>query len=279
LPFDSEDDRRVALAEWLTAPENPYFSRAIANRVWANFFGVGLVEPVDDLRVFNPPSNPALLDALAEYLAAHDYDLRALMRVILESATYQRASVPLPGNREDRRHYSRYYPRRLMAEVLLDAVSQATGLPGEFTTIDFPGGDQQATDFYPKGTRALELFDSAVESRFLTTFGRNERAITCECERSNEPSMVQVLHLSNGDTIDKRLTAPDGVLSRWLEEGKSDDEIIEEMYLRTLSRPPTQKERNALEEQIAAEEASERRAVLEDIFWALLTSREFLFTH
>ncbi len=279
LSLHGEEDRRVALAAWLTAPENPYFSRAIANRVWANFFGTGLVEPVDDLRVSNPPSNPALLDAVSDYLITEDYDLRALMRLILKSAAYQRASLPLPGNREDRRHYSRYYPRRLMAEVLLDAVAQATGLPGEFTTIDFPGGDQQSTDFYPKGTRALELFDSAVESRFLTTFGRNERAITCECERSNEPSMVQVLHLSNGETIDRRLTSEKGLLTAWIAEGWPDSRILEEMYLRTVSRFPAPEERELLLAEMAQGGDGERRAVLEDIFWALLTSREFLFTH
>ncbi|HUF63012.1 MAG TPA: DUF1549 and DUF1553 domain-containing protein [Verrucomicrobiales bacterium] len=279
LPLDAEEDRRVALAGWLTSPANPYFSRAIANRIWANFFGTGLVEPVDDLRVSNPPSNPALLDAVSDYLIAQDYDLRALMGLILKSAAYQRSSRPLPGNRDDRRHYSRYYPRRLMAEVLLDAVAQSTGLPGEFTTIDFPGGDQQPTDFYPEGTRALELFDSAVESRFLTTFGRNERAITCECERSNEPSMVQALHLSNGDTIDRRLTSEKSPLTGWIAAGWPGLRILEEMYLRTVSRFPTPEETDALLAEIAQGGEAGRRAVLEDIFWALLTSREFLFTH
>ena len=159
LPFESEVDRRIALADWLTAPENPYFSRAITNRVWANFFGVGLVENVDDLRLTNPPSNAALLDAAAKYLVDHRYDVKALMRAILQSATYARSSQPLPGNVTDERFYSRYYPRRLMAEVLLDALSQVSGAPSNFGS-------------YAPAWRAIQLPDVGVNSYFLKAFGR-----------------------------------------------------------------------------------------------------------
>lgn len=207
LEFDDPRDRREYLAQWMTSPDNPYFGRAIANRIWANFFGVGLVEQVDDLRVSNPASNEQLLTAAADYLAQQDFDLKALMRQILLSRAYQRSSVAPPGTEGDKQYYSRYFPRRLMAEVLLDAISDVTSVPSTFNEILFAGADRRKTDFYPEGTRAIQLYDSAVDSYFLKTFGRNQRRITCECERSDEPSMVQVLHMSNGDTINGKLSA------------------------------------------------------------------------
>lgn len=272
-------DRREYLAEWLTSPDNPYFARAIANRVWANFFGVGLVEPVDDLRASNPASNERLLSAVADFLQEHDFDLKALMRVILQSATYQRSSDPLPANEEDQRFYARYHPRRLMAEVLLDAVSQVTDVPTEFTQIAYPGADFQKTDFYPEGTRALELYDSAVKSYFLKTFGRNEREITCECERSNEPSMVQVLHLTNGETMLEKLTAEDGRVARLVNSNLPDYRVVEEVYLSALARYPTDEEMRALLAVLQKTPADERRIAVEDLFWSVLSSREFLFQH
>lgn len=278
LEFDDPQDRREVLADWLTSAENPYFSRAIANRVWANFFGVGLIESVDDLRVSNPASNEVLLDAAAQYLIAHDYNLKALMREILLSSTYQRSSQNVAGNEADQRHYSRYIPRRLMAEVLLDAISDVTAVPTSFTQIEFPGADFAGTDFYPAGTRALQLYDSAVQSYFLKAFGRNTRDITCECERSNEPSMVQVLHLANGTTINEKLAAENSRVSQWLAENKSDDEILENAFLLCLARFPTDEERATLLPMLAEGE-DERRIRIEDLFWSLMTTREFLFNH
>src|SRR3954470_1741994 len=196
LSADHTEDRREYLAEWLTSPTNPYFARSITNRVWANFFGVGLIEPIDDLRLSNPASNEELLSAASKFLVDHKFDLNALMREILQSAAYQRSSIPAGASREDTRNYSHYYPKRLMAEVSLDAISQVTGVPTEFTQIEYPGSDFEKTEFYPKGTRALQLYDSAVVSPFLRRFGRNQRVITCQCERSNEPSLVQALHVS-----------------------------------------------------------------------------------
>ena len=207
LPDRYPEDRREYLADWLVSPDNPYFSRAIVNRVWANFMGRGIVEPVDDLRVSNPARNEPLLAALSDYLVQSEFDLKALMRVILNSETYQRSSVPLPTNQADQHYFSRYFPRRLTAEVLLDAIAQVTDVPSRFVQIGYDGNDVEKTNEYPIGTRAIELYDSAVVSSFLTTFGRNERDITCECERSNTPSIVQVLHLSNGTTINDRLKA------------------------------------------------------------------------
>jgi hypothetical protein len=262
VPYESEADRRIQLANWLTSPENPYFSRAITNRVWANFFGVGLVESVDDLRLTNPPSNVALLDAAARDLVEHKYDLKALMRSILQSATYARSSTPLDANAADTRFYSRYYPKRMMAEVLLDALSQVSGSASAF-------GD------YAANTRAIQLPDVNVNSNFLKTFGRPLRAITCECERTAEPSMVQVLHLSNGDTINQKLSAKGNRIEQMLAANMSNEQIIEEAYLAALSRYPTDQERSGLLAAMGAE--ADRRAIVEDLYWSILSSKEFLF--
>lgn len=280
IPMTEERDRREHLAAWLTSPDNPYFTRAIVNRVWAAYFGIGIVNPVDDLRVSNPPSNEPLLDALVEFLVANRHDLKALMREILISETYQRSSEPLPENQDERKHFSRHYPRRLMAEVLHDAIADITEVPGEFDKIVLTDGSTQKTEFYPRGTRALQLFDSAVESYFLKTFGRNERAITCECERSNVPSMVQVLHLANGDTLNAKLRDKECAL---VKSASATDvkpgEMIDELYLRCLSRFPTKRERDGLKQVFAETPAKERRDAVEDLLWALMTSREFLFQH
>ena len=279
MEFDDTQDRRVHLANWLTSPNNRYFARSITNRVWANFFGVGLVEQVDDMRDSNPASNEALLQATADFLVEHEFDLKALMRQILQSATYQRTSKPLPGNQEERRFYSRYYPRRLMAEVLLDAISQVADVPSVFNEIAFKGADRQKTDFYPQGTRAIQLYDAAVGSYFLSTFGRNERQITCECERSDEPSMVQVLHISNGDTINKKLSNKEGRVSQFLTSGLPNYAMIEQAYLITLSRFPTDDEMQRLLGMMNEVDTAERRLVVEDLLWSILSSREFLFNH
>ena len=280
LDMHASADRRLALAAWLTAPENPYFTRAIVNRVWANFFAVGLVEPIDDLRSSNPASNEPLLAALAQHLVEHRYDLKQLIRVILQSATYARSSQPLTENRAETRFYSRYYPRRLMAEVLLDAISQVTAVPTPFNQIEYPGADRQKTDFYPLGTRAIQLYDSAVASYFLQTFGRNERQITCECERTDEPSMVQVLHMSNGDTINQKLRAPEGRVAKLLASDTPNYAIIEQAYLHALSRRPTDAEMQSLLAILNdSPTPDDRKLAVEDLFWSLLTSREFVFGH
>jgi len=283
-PLDCNDptDRRVALANWLTSPQNPYFARAITNRVWAAFMGVGLVEKVDDMRVSNPPSNECLLAAAAAYLVQNKYDLQALMKAILQSNAYGRSSRPLAGNRGDRRFYSRYYPRRMMAEVLHDAIVQVSLIPTRFDSIAFPGADRQSTDFYPLGTRAIQLYDSAVENYFLQTFGRNPRRIVCECERSDEPTMVQVLHLSNGSTLNEKLHAPGSRVHRLRalrQQGMSDSGLIDEVYLVCLSRYPTAAERERLLALLPPPGRSDEQEVLEDLFWGVMSSREFLFNH
>jgi len=267
LAFDDQQDRREHLADWLTSPANPYFSRAITNRIWANFFGVGLVENVDDLRLTNPPSNKELFAAAAQHLVDNHYDTKSLMRAILQSSTYQRSSEALPQNAADRRFYSHYYPRRMMAEVLLDAVSQVTGAPTVFPPR------------FPAGTRAMQLPDANVDSYFLKSFGRPVREATCECERSSMPSMVQALHLSNGDTINKKLAAKGNRLDSLLAAGMPTEKLIEVAYLSALSRMPVETEKRELVATLATVPAAEKRIALEDMYWGVLSSREFLFNH
>ena len=277
IASDSTEDRREALADWLTSPENPYFTRSIANRVWANFFGRGIVEPVDDLRISNPASNEPLLQAISEHLVKNDYDIKSLMRLILRSETYRRSSTPLPENEGDQKYYSRYYPRRLMAEVLQDAITSVTRVSPKYNRITLSDGSTEGTSLYREGTRALQLSDAAVTSYFLKTFGRNEREITCECERSNKPSMVQVLHLSNGDTLNNNLRSKQSRVNTMITQSNGD--IIDEAYLLCLSRRPSDSERKRLQNIFEVAPETERRGVAEDLFWALMTSREFLFQH
>ncbi len=279
IAFDAPGDRREYAADWLTSPENELFSRSITNRIWKNFFGVGLVEQVDDMRTSNPASNEQMLAAASKYLVEQKFDLKALMRAILQSETYQRSSEALSENAGDQRQYSRYFPRRLMAEVLLDAVSQVTDVPTDFTKIVFLGSDVKETKDYPKGTRAIQLHDSAVQSYFLQTFGRNQRRITCECERSDEPSLVQVLHLSNGETINPKLSATENRLTKWLTEIKSDPELLDEIFLTSVARLPSTREKDEILPLLASASAEEKRIVLEDLVWSILSSREFLFNH
>jgi hypothetical protein len=280
ISFDASGDRRVQLAQWLTAPENPYFARSITNRVWANYFGTGLIEPVDDMRVSNPATNEELLAASAKFLIESKFDLKALMRAILQSKTYQRSSQPLPENQAETQFYSRYYPKRLMAEVMLDAISHVSGVATEFNEVAYSGADRQKTDFYPRGTRAIQLYDAAVNSYFLRTFGRNQRLITCECERSDEPSMVQVLHIANGDTINEKLRMKGSRVEQLLAEGAPHNAIIDELYLSALSRHPTDDEMLKLLQMLAdGKQAGDERILVEDVFWSVLSSREFLFNH
>ena len=281
-PIDpsSTADRRESMARWMVAPENPYFTRSIVNRVWAAFFGIGIVNPIDDMRSSNPPSNSGLMDVLCNHLIENHYDLKSLMRLILLSETYQRSSQPLPGNISEKKYFSHYYPKRLMAEVMHDAICQISGVPSKFTEIEFVGADKKPTDFYPEGTRSIQLYDSSVASYFLKTFGRNQRRITCECERSDEPSVVQVLHLSNGDTINDKLGKAGSIVDKVIEKyGDNYAELVTFAYRTCINRSPSHTEVQGLVQELTSTPASEKRLVVEDLFWSLLTSREFLFNH
>jgi hypothetical protein len=258
------DDPRVKLAAWITDPKNESFSGAMVNRIWRHYLGVGLVEPVDDLRASNPPSNPELWAALNKEFVGHKFDMKHLMRVILNSRTYQLTSATRPGNATDARFYSHYYARRLPAEVLLDAISQGTGVPDSF-----PG--------YPAGMRALQLPDPTLKSYFLTLFGRSERVTACACERNGEVTMPQLLHLQNGDDVVQKIRSGDGRLAALLKEKKSDAQVAEELFLATLSRPPSAKEAEAVTKALG--DGGTREEVFRDLLWALLNSKEFTFNH
>src|SRR4051794_29418710 len=218
------------------------------------------------MRKTNPASNEKLLDALATYLADQHFDLKVLMRTILQSETYQRSSQRLTENAADRRFYSHYYPRRLIAEVMLDAVSQVTAAPTPFKD-------------YALGTRAMQLPDTKVDSYFLKTFGRPDRMITCECERTSLPSMAQALHISNGDTVNQKLQAKGNRIDQLLAEKQSDEQIVEDAYLSALSRHPTADEKAKLVTTLADAKPESKREVIEDLYWGVLSSNGFLFNH
>jgi hypothetical protein len=291
MALNAKQDRRVFFADWLTSPSNRQFAGSTVNRVWAHFMGRGLVDPVDDLRETNPPTNPELFDALIDDFVKHKFDLRHLMRRIVTSRVYQLASETNPRNRQDDRYYSHYLVKRLTAEQLLDAVSQVTGQPEQF-----PG--------MPPGYRAIQLPDTHVKSEFMDVLGRPARQITCECERSQEPSMSQALLFINGDVINRKVTADGGLVEQLVKQGKPDGEIVDTLYWTTLGRAPKPAERaenlaaikragsrSASSVQPAAhlpndpttqrpnDLQSVRRRALEDLLWVLVNSKEFLFNH
>jgi hypothetical protein len=270
MAADSTQDRREYLARWLTSPENPLFARTVVNRVWGNFFGRGLVQPVDDLRSTNPASNEELFAAVTRDFVAHGFDVKHLVRTIMASATYQRSSTTNAFNVDDEKYGSHYVARRLPAEVILDAFSQVTGVPEKF-------------EGYPSGTRALQLPDTRVKSYFLTAFGRPERVVTSSGERQQDPTLAQALHVMNGETVNRKLMAADGTLARLVASGASDEAVVRTLYLSALSREPSAEEKDAMVRALSGEGAAgspeNRRLALEDVTWALLTSKEFLFNH
>lgn len=258
-------DRRLILADWMTAPDNPWFARNLANRLWAHFLGRGLVEPVDDVRATNPPSNPELLDALAKHLIASKYDVKQLIRTIVASRTYQLSAKPNATNAKDELNHSRALFRRLDAEVLLDMVSQTTGVAERF------GGA-------PSGTRALQLWDSKARHYFLKLFGRPQRVTACECERVHEASVAQVLHLLNAVELQAKLAHERGTVARLVRSKTDDAALAEELYLTFYSRPPDATERRAAVEYLRRH-AERRREAAEDLAWTLMNTLEFVFNH
>lgn len=259
------EDPRVKLGEWLTSPDNPYFARAICNRIWGHYMGVGLVDPVDDMRATNPASNPELLDALSKDFVAHKFDLKHLMKTILTSRVYGLSSTPTSDNRADTRSYARYFSRRLQPHVLLDAICSATAVPQKF-------------DDYPDVKKAILLPNEKARSDFLEIFGRSERTTPCECETSLAPNLSQVLYLLNSDELQRKL-AKGGILDELSKPEKPTNEVVEELFLRTFSRLPQPEELQEAITQIENDKSPNRRLVLEDLLWTLMNSKEFLFNH
>jgi Protein of unknown function (DUF1549)/Protein of unknown function (DUF1553)/Bacterial Ig-like domain (group 2) len=260
-----QGDRRPLLAAWLTAGDNPWFARNLANRTWAHFLGRGLVDPVDDVRDTNPPSNPELLDALAKQVVASKFDFKQLIKTIIASRIYQLSAHPNKTNERDEINYSRALFRRIDAEVLLDMVSQTTGI-GE----KFPG--------MPAGYRAIQLWDSKVNHYFLKLFGRPARASACECERNIEPGVAQVLHFLNSPEIQAKISHERGTVARLVKAKADNGALADELYLTFFSRLPTEKERAAAVRHLERVPA-ERRQAAEDLAWGMLNSLEFVFNH
>ena len=266
LVLEPQDDPRPALAAWLTAPENPFFARMLANRYWKHFFQRALVEPEDDLRMTNPASNPALIDGLADAFIKSGYDLKAMVRMICLSSAYQLTSEPNEHNASDRQNYSRFFPRRLPAEVLLDAIDTVTGVPTKFPS-------------QPSGSRAVALPDDAFNatSYFLTVFGRPDNASACECERSQDSSLAQSLHLLNSKGVQEKLTHGEGRAAVLARGEQPMEARLGQLFLTAYGRPPTPAETTQAQEYLAARQGSV--AAWEDLIWALINSKEFLFNH
>lgn len=256
-------DPRAKLVDWMTRPDNEYFAGAMVNRLWKHFFSVGLVEPVDDLRATNPPSNGPLWNAVVTEFKQSNYDLKHVMRLILNSRAYQLSSETRPNNATETRFYSHYYARRLSAEVLADAISQATNVP-------------EAYSGYPVGVRAIQLPGPQIDSYFLSLFGRSDRVTACACERNGDVTLPQLLHLQNGDGIVSKLNDSQGRLAKLLEAEPDNDNVIEELFLATLNRMPHEQQRGLAREAVAS---GNRQEAFHDLFWALLNSKEFAFNH
>ncbi len=260
--MDDPFDRRRKLAEWLTQPDNPFFARNLANRFWAYLMGQGLVEPIDDMRSTNPPSNPELLDALAAEIVASKFDLRACLKLILSSRAYQLSSQAVEGNRADlgNRFHARFTIKRLTAEQIADAIDLVTGTREKYAGL-------------PLGTRAIQLPDTKVRSFLMDTFGRPARRITCECERTTQPNIAQALHLLNGDFLNRKIAAPTGRIEGLLKSKTPSVAIVEELFLATLSRLPKADELKRVQDFVKT--APSEREGLQDVIWALLNARSF----
>ena len=257
-------DRREVFANWLTSPENPFFARSAVNRIWGHLLGRGIVETVDDFRDSNPPSNAKLLDELASQFAKNNFSQKWVVKTVLKSRTYQLSSRKNNFNKDDEIYNSHANTRLLSAEQLLDSICQVTNVPETFAGL-------------PAGTRAVSLADPPTDHYFLKIFGQPQREMACQCERSNESNLSQALQMINGPTVHGKLRADAGRIAIFIKENKPDDEVITTLYLSALSRKPTQAELDAAKRHIAAQQ--DRRLALEDVGWAILNSKEFLFQH
>lgn len=263
VPDVKGKDRRVIMAQWLASSENPYFATNLSNIVWNHFFGKGIINEVDDVRVSNPAVNPELLQAMAGAFTEYNYDFKKLVRDICSSRTYQLSTRTNESNATDGVNFSHAYIRRLRAEVLLDIISQVTDTKNKFSGL-------------PLGARAVQIANGNTSTYFLTTFGRASRESVCACEVKIEPNLSQALHLLNGTTLAEKIAQGD-LIGKRLKEEKTPEQIVDELYIRCLTRHPTEKEMKNLTAVLSEEE--NKKQVLEDVFWALLNSREFVFNH
>ena len=264
-PIPQGMDRREVVATWLASSENPYFAKNLGNIVWNHFLGRGIVNPVDDVRISNPASNPELLEALGQHFTEYKYDFKRLVRDICTSRTYQLATATNATNELDEKNFSHAAIRRVRAEVLLDVINQTTESRQKFKGL-------------PLGSRAVQIADGRTTDYFLTTFGRATRETVCSCEVSMEPNLSQALHLLNGSTVQGKVSNGT-VIGKMLADKKSPQEIASDLYLRTLTRRPTAKEVEKIDKLLADAKADEQKKILEDLFWALLNSEEFIFNH
>ncbi len=261
---DKNQDRREIFARWLTDKNNPFFARSVVNRIWFHLMGQGIVDPVDDFRDSNPSANDELLDALAKDFADHNFDVQHIIRTIMKSRTYQLSALTNDFNRDDDKYFSHAKTKLLTAEQLLDAICQVTEVPE-----NFPG--------FPRGTRAVELPDGEVNNAFLKAFGQPARELPCECERGGEASLAQALQLLNGKTVHRKLTERNNRIGRLLSKKVSDRDMVTELYLAALSRFPTDRELDATLKYVQG--AEDNRRAWEDILWALMNTKEFMFRH
>jgi hypothetical protein len=263
LDIAADQDRRQYLADWMRDPANPFFARAVSNRMWAHFFTRGIVNPEDDMRVTNPPSNPELLDALAKDFIEHNYSLKHLVRTICNSRTYQLSSIPNEYNKHDKQNYARYYPKRMQAEVMHDAIVNVTGSPTSFAGL-------------PPGFRAIELPDESSATYFLTVFGKPQRESACECERVGQANLAQSLHLLNSNEIQGKISGGSRIAAWMNDKEKSDSDKMTELFLTCYSRLPTADEMEIALNHIDAKKDKKKEAY-EDLMWALINTKEFLF--
>ncbi len=273
MDVDATDDPRQKLADWMTAAKNPFFAKTLANRYWAHFFTRGIVDPLDDMRVTNPPSNPELLDALTKSVIDNGYSMKALVKTICKSRTYQLSAVPNDFNKHDKQNYARYYPKRMGAEVLLDAVNQITDTPQQFSGLP---KDKHAP------TRAITLPDESYTSYFLEVFGKPQRISACECERVNEANLAQALHLLNSDEVQGKITNG-GRIKDFIkaDDKRPDAEKVDELFLWAFGRKPTADDRAAalghIDAAVKKGGPAAKRAAFENIIWALMNTKEFVF--
>jgi len=265
LPIPESQDPRAVLADWMTNPKNPYFAQAVVNRTWSSFMGRGIVDPVDDFRASNPPTNGPLLDWLAQDFVKHGYDLKHLMRTIMLSQVYRLSSLPNETNLADLKNYSRSYRRRLPAEALLDAVCEVTEVRESYSGM-------------PPEALAKQTWNHKLESQFLDAFGRPNASSECPCERDAKPSVVQALHLMNSNKLQDMLTSSKGRVTRLAKSTQTPPQIVEELYLASYSRLPTAEEAAIAGKAIDVGSAN-RQAAIEDVLWSLLNSAEFVFNH